>query len=359
VKKRATTVWVAMALAVACTGREEAAGPPPKRVPQVQVEAVSRIDADLTRSYLVTMLPGEQAAVLSRASGYVLAWAADRGDAVRKGQRLATVEPGDLTDQQNQAAARLAAAVAGLEQARQSSARARRLIAENFVAQAEAEAASTAERLAVAEVAAARAALEATRTRLAFTDVVAPFDGFVLQRAAEVGALVGPAGPSLFTVGTLARVRAVAAVPQPDVPRLAVGAPVALQVDGLPGTFPGVIARFAPVLSPATRTMDVELAFDNPDQVLKPGMFGRATLVVDRLERALVVPPRAMIRRDGRARAFVVRDGHAALVNLTLGRTLPDGRAEVLEGLAEGDALIVTGRDLVRDGAEVTVAGAK
>lgn len=345
---------VALALVAACTAKEEAAKAPSKRVPQVVVETLARTDSDLSRAYLVTLVPGEQAGVLSRASGYVLAWEADRGDAVKKGQRLAMIEAGDLTDQQNQAAARLAAAQAALSQARQNAARARRLIAENYVAQAEVDVAATAERLAEADVAAARASLQATLTHLGYTDVVAPFDGFVLARAVEVGTLVGPGGPALFTIGSLARVRAVAAVPQPDVPRLAVGAPATLTVEGLEGTFVGTVARFAPVLAPATRTMDVELAFENPDLALKPGMFGRATLVVDRLQGALLVPPRAMTRRDGRAQAFVVRDGKAVRVDLALGRTLPDGRAEALGGLAEGDVLIVAGRELVTDGLPVT-----
>jgi len=343
-------------VAMACAPKEGAGVAPQKRVPQVVVETLVRTDADLSRAYLVTLVPGEQAGVVSRASGYVLAWDVDRGDAVRKGQRLAVIEAGDLTDQQNQAAARLAAAQAALAQARQNAARAKRLIAENYVAQAEVDTATTAERLAEADVAAARAAVQATLTHLGYTEVVAPFDGFVLQRAVEVGTLVGPGGPALFTLGSISRVRAVAAVPQPDVPRLAVGAPVTLTVEGLPGSFVGTVARFAPVLATATRTMDVELAFENPDQALKPGMFGRASLVVDRLQAVLMLPPRALTRRDGHGSGFVVRDGKAAAVALTLGRTLPDGRVEVLKGLAAGDLLIVEGRDLVRDGLAVDVA---
>ena len=357
-QRPAAFAWaLALALLGGCAAKEKGAEVAPRRAPQVRVEPVVRVDVDLTRSYLVTLLPGEQAAVMSRASGYVLSWSVDRGDVVTRGQRLATIEPGDLNDQQNQAAARQAAAQAALEQARQNAARARRLMAENYVAQAEADTAATAERLATAEVAAARAALEATRTHLAFTDVVAPFDGVVLQRAAEVGALVGPSGPALFIIGTVARVRAIAAVPQPDVPHLVVGAPVTLTVEGLAEPRQGTIARFAPVLATATRTMDVELTFDNPDGALKPGMFGRAALAIDHLSGALLAPPRAMTRRGSAALAYVVRDGKAVQVTLALGRTLPDGRAEVLSGLAEGDALIVAGRELVSDGAEVRAVG--
>ena len=166
--------------------------------------------------------------------------------------------------------------------------------------------------------------------------------------------MVGPSGPSLFTIGTTSRVRAIAAVPQPDVPHLAVGASVSLTVEGLPGARVGTIARFAPVLSTATRTMDVELAFDNADQALKPGMFGRAALVTERLREALLIPPRALTRRGDAGTAFVVRGGKAVQVQLKLGRSLPDGRAEVLSGLAAGDVLIVSGRELVNDGVEVS-----
>ncbi len=328
-------------------------GPRARPAPQVAVRTVELGDVALRRSYLVSLLPGEQAGVVSRISGYVLRLDADRGDRVAKGDRLAVVERDELDGQRRQAAAQLEAVRASLANAEDQARRLSGLLSRELVAQAEADTAQTAVRVAQAQAKAAEAALNVTRTRASWADITAPFDGYVIRRDVDVGALVGPQGPPLFLVGTVATVKAVATIPQADTGRIAVGMPVELVLDGADGPFDGRVARFAPALESATRSLQVELSFDNPDGRLKPGMYGRSTLEIDLLEDAVVVPPRAVVRRGEAGTAFVVRDGRAHEVLLALGRTLPDGRVEVTAGLSPGDVLITLGRDLVRDGIEV------
>lgn len=321
--------------------------------PQVAVRTIARTDLDLRRSYLVTLLPGEQAGVVSRAAGYVLRLDADRGDRVAKGQRLAVIERDELDAQQRQAAAQLDAARASLANARDQAARVEGLLERKLVALSEVDAARTAVRVAEAQAKAAEAGLNVTRTRASWAEISAPFDGYVIRRDVDVGALVGPQGPALFQVGSVATVKAVATIPQADAGRIAVDMPADLVLDGVAGTFRGRVARFAPALDETTRTLAVELAFDNPDGALKPGMYGRATLAIDRLAGVVVVPPRSVVRRGEVGSVYVVRENRATERTVDLGRTLPDGRVEVVSGLAEGDVLITLGRDLVRDGIEV------
>lgn len=332
------------------TGQARRDRPPP----QVAVERVRREDAVVTRSYLVTLEPGRQANVLARASGYVLAWTVDRGDRVREGQRLAVIEGRELGDQERQAAAQLQAARAALQNARDQAERARRLLAQQFISQAEADAAETQVLVAEAQVRAAEAALGLTRTRKGYTVIEAPFDGYVVARHVDVGALVGPQGPALFTIGSLDRLRAVAAVPQPDVPFLKVGQTATLTLDGVAGgPWVGQVSRLSPALDAATRTLEVEMEFDNEGETLKPGMFGRVTLELERVAGVVLVPPRAVARQGTDGVAFVVREGRVREVRPTLGRTWPDGRVEVVRGLEEGDLLVTLGREMLRDGMEV------
>ncbi len=342
-------------LGVGC--REGARGGEARRErppPEVVVQRVRREDAVVSRSYLVTLEPREQASVVSRTSGYVLAYFVDRGDKVRRGQRLAVVESRELSDQERQAAAQLQAARAAHQNALDQAERARRLVAQAFLSQAEADAAETQVRVTEAQVRAAEAALGLTRTRKGYAAIEAPFDGYVVKRHVDVGALVGPQGPALFTVGSLTRLKAVAAVAQPDVPFLKVGQPVLLTLDGVEGgPWEGRIARMSPALDAATRTLEVELEFSGLDERVKPGMFGRVTLEMQRVTGAILVPPRAVARKGREGVAFVVRDGRAHEVRLRLGRTFPDGRVEVVGGLEEGDLLVTLGREMVRDGAVV------
>ncbi len=326
--------------------------------PQVVVEPVRREDAVVTRSYLVTLESGRQAAVLARASGYVLAWTVDRGDPVRKGQRLAVIEDQELGDQERQAAAQLEAARAARQNAKDQAERARRLVAQQFISRAEADAAETQVLVAEAQVRAAEAALGLTRTRKGYTVIEAPFDGYVVARHVDIGALVGPQGPPLFTIGSLDPLKAVAAVPQSDVPFLKVGQTATLTLDGVTGgPWTGRVSRLSPALDAATRTLEVEMEFDNEGEARKPGMFGRVTLELERVAGVVLVPPRAVARQGTDGVAFVVREGRAHEVRLALGRTWPDGRVEVVRGLDEGDLLITMGREMVHDGMEVRTVG--
>lgn len=326
--------------------------------PQVAVERVRREDAVVTRSYLVTLESREQANVVSRTSGYVLAWTVDRGDRVRKGQRLAVIEGRELSDQERQAAAQLEAARAARQNAKDQAERARRLVAQQFISAAEADAAETQVRVTEAQVRAAEAALGLTRTRKGYAVIEAPFDGYVIERHVDVGALVGPQGPALFRVGSLDRLKAVAAVPQPDVPFLEVGRWATLTLDGVSaGPWEGRVTRMSPALDLTTRTLEIEIEFENQGEFLRPGMFGRVTLELERVAGVVLVPPRAVARQGSDGVAYVVREGRAREARLTLGRTWPDGRVEVLRGLDEGDLLITMGREMVHDGMEVRTVG--
>lgn len=353
----AVLLWLVLA---ACTQEKAAGGKDAgARLPLVQVWTAQPVDEEIRRSFLVTLQPFEQVGISAKTSGYVTAWFADRGDRVRRGQRLAVIERDELTEQQRQAAANLQSSQATLENARQNLERLERLLRDQLVSQAEVDTARTALRTAEAQVEVSQANLGLSRTRAGYADILAPFDGVVMKRNAEVGSLVSPGSQPLFTVAAIQRIKAVAAVPQADLRFLHEGHPVVLTVDGVPGRIPGSLKRFSPGLDSATRTMEVEMEFDNPERLLRPGMFGRVEAVLERLSGVLLAPPQALARQEGgRGRAYVVLDERAREVSLQLGRTLPDGRVEITAGLSPGDRLVVAGRELLRDGIMVRTADA-
>ncbi|HOU52518.1 MAG TPA: efflux RND transporter periplasmic adaptor subunit [Myxococcota bacterium] len=350
----AGALWV-LACGQARTGAEERKGPV---APLVQVETVAPRDVRWTRAFPVTLEAAETAKVFSRASGYVVAWHVDRGDPVRRGQRLASVEREEATAQQRQAAAQLEAAKAAWVQARDNATRIDRLAQRQFVSEQERDQAQAALRVAEAQVQAAEAALKTLATRAGWTEVTAPFDGVVLERGVDVGTLVSPQGPALFTLASLARIKAVVAVPQNDAGRIALGQEGRLDIQGLEdsGGVTGRVARFAPALDPMTRTLVVEMEFENPSGLLRPGMFGRVTLLLREQQGVLVVPPQAVGRKGDRGIVYRVVDGKALRTEVTLGSMLADGSVEVLSGLSAGDRIVVAGRDLVRDGQPVRIA---
>ncbi len=350
--KRVLAILPLLVLSFSCDSGQKG-GPRTRPAPQVAVQDLKREDIEVRRSYLVTLLPGEQAGVLSRTSGYVQQILVDRGDQISKGDRLALVDNQEIDAQQRQAAAQVELAEASLNNAKDQAKRLGDLVSKELVAPAHVDNAETAVKVGEAQLKAAQAALSASKTRSSWSEIVAPFDGYIITRGVDVGALVGPQGPVLFQVGTNKTVKAVATIPQADIAKIAVGLAGELKIEGTQESFEGVVSRFAPALDEKTRTLAVELSFDNPEGRLKPGMYGRVSLVIDELKDALVVPPRAVVRRGEVGSIFVVKDGKAVEVMVGLGRTLPDARVEVISGLNDGDTMITLGRDLVRDGQDV------
>jgi membrane fusion protein, multidrug efflux system len=116
--------------------------------------------------------------------------------------------------------------------------------------------------------------------------------------------------------------------------------------------FSGTVTRIVHALDPRSRTMGVEVDIPNGDGRLKPGMFARVELVVDRRPGTLAVPVEALRVGDGRPSLVVVRAGAVEFVPVELGVT-DGGWVEITKGVGDNDSVIVQGKDLVKTGQKV------
>ena len=129
--------------------------------------------------------------------------------------------------------------------------------------------------------------------------------------------------------------------------------------------FAGKVVRVAPALEPESRAVAVEAELPNGDGRLMPGMYCRVRLSLGSLASALLVPLRALVddpardKRRGRSRSavYVVEGDRARLKKITLG-AIDQGQGEVLDGLEEGQRVVVEGRSALSDGARVRVVEA-
>ena len=225
---------------------------------------------------------------------------------------------------------------------------------------------STAEsqvRLSQAQLETNRAALMLARTNLANTKLLAPFAGFVAQRNLDPGAAVSAqsAGTNTSSVGILTlhdieTVKVQIEVPERDIARVRVGAPVRLSVDPYQReTFTGSVARVVHNLDPRSRTMGVEVETPNPGGRLKPGMFARVEVLVETRPGALTLPAEALRLGDAKPSVMVVRNGIVEMAPIEVG--LSDARGvEVLAGLGDKDQVILQGKDLVKPKQKVRTA---
>jgi len=308
--------------------------------PAVTVAPVEVRDVPVEVRAPVDLRPLVQADVGAKTIGYLDAVLVDRGDRVRKGQLLAVVRPSDLPDQME--AARVAFELAKLNRDR-----AEKLAPSGVVSQQELQNAQTA-------YAAAQANLQAVATRFGETQITSPLDGVVSQRRLDPGVLVGPnAGTgTILTVQKSDVMRVFIPVNERDAASVRLGQEAAVEFDALRGRrYAGRVVRLSPAFDPVTRTVEAEVHLPNPGE-LRPGMYGRGTLVTATHPDAVVVPIGAVQISSDRYFVYVVQGEKVKRVEIQAG---VDGGnwLEVTKGLARGDELVTAGGDMLSDGSAV------
>ena len=200
----------------------------------------------------------------------------------------------------------------------------------------------------------ARAANRLSNLEVSYANVKAPIDGVIASRSIKPGNFVQINTP-IFRIVDIDQLEATLNVPERELATLKAGLPVELQVDALAGkTFTGIVDRVSPVVDAGSGTFRVIAAFNNASGQLQPGMFGRLRIDYDRRANALAIPRAALIEDDTKPSVFVVRDGKAQRVALTVGH-VEGGWVEVREGLKEGEQVVVAGKTALRDGTKVQV----
>lgn len=178
--------------------------------------------------------------------------------------------------------------------------------------------------------------------------ILSPANGVVLEKMVMQGQNVTPGMP-LYRIADLSKVWVVASIYQADLARVKVGSPAGITLSYLPGKdFKGKVAFVSPVLDPQTRTAEVRVEVANTAALdLKPEMFASVTLRPPASVAVVAVPEQAIIRTGKRNIAIVaLGDGYFEPRDVLLGR-VAEGYAEVLEGLKEGETLVVSSQFLI------------
>ncbi len=185
---------------------------------------------------------------------------------------------------------------------------------------------------------------------------MAPFDGVVTMRAAEVGQLVTSGtgmGQALFKVAEVDVVRVFVNVPQLYAAGIRVGMDAPTTMRETPGrVFLGKVARTANELDTATRTLLTEVDIANPDRTLVAGMYATVSFDVKRQDRPVFIPATSVLFDSKGTRAAVVRDGVVSWRNIVIDSDLGD-RLAISTGLAEGEMVAVTPNERLVEGMHV------
>ena len=301
--------------------------------------------------------PIEVANVRARLEGDILTVHAREGQRVRRGELLAVFEAGDQTSLARSAEADVAAARTELSTAQWNLDQSRELFREGAIPKRDVKNAEQQVAAARARLAAADARLRATATEVRDTRVVAPFDGIVETRSVAPGEHVAR-GAQLFTVVRTDVLELAAAVPARSAGDLQPGQTVHFTADGR--RFDGRIARVSPTISPQSRAITVFVQVPNANGALRGGTFASGRVISREARAALVVPTAAIRQAANTGAPFVWRIQGGTLERAEVALGLVDeaaGVAEVQQGLAENDQVVVGNVGLLGDGMSVQIVG--
>ncbi|GEJ56722.1 efflux RND transporter periplasmic adaptor subunit [Anaeromyxobacter diazotrophicus] len=371
-----------------CRGQK---APPPPPAPEVTVAPVARRDLPIYVDAVATLDGFVNAEIRARVRGFLEQQRYPDGAPVKEGQLLFTIERSEYEAAVATARAAVARAESARAHARPLLARKRELAKVDGVSQQELEDAQAQDSDSEAQVQAARAQLRQAELNLSYTQVRSPISGVAGLALVRPGNLVGADGPTLLTTvsqvdlirvtfplsegdylrapGRLRQLPARdAAWVRQQLPRLDRGGET---VDGDPGVelvlsdgtvyrHRGVVVAVNRQIDPTTGTLQLQALFPNPERLLRPGQYGRVRLRQEGVgQGALVVPEKALSQIQGLYTLAVV--GADEKVQLRQVKVGPGAGALriVLDGVKEGERVVVDGLQAARDGVRVTAREAQ
>jgi RND family efflux transporter MFP subunit len=314
------------------------------------------------------VLPGNTQAfndtpIYARTNGYLKHWYVDIGTHVKQGQLLADIDTPEVDQQLDQARADLKNAQANEQLAEITAARWQNLLKTNSVSKQETD-------QAVSDLSARQATVDSMKANVhrleqlqSFEKVYAPFAGVITARNTDIGALInagaGGVPQELFHMAAVNKLRVYVAVPEVDSLAAQTGAKATLTLDEFPGeTFEGTIVRDSDSIDPNTRTLNVEVDVNNAQGRIRTGAYTFVHLKLPQSVHAtassLTIPANTLLFRSEGLRVGVVRDGHAELVPIKIGRDF-GATVEVVAGLQPADQVIVNPSDSLTSGTPVHV----
>ena len=286
-------------------------------------------------------------------AGRIAAVLVEPGDRVRKGQILARLNPIAAQSQLDSAEATLDEVRANAAVAQSEWARAQQ--GDDIFSKEENERRRTSALTAQAKVRAAAAQVVDARNKLAHTLILAPTEGVVLTRTAEVGQIATPGSTVLFHVARGGQIEMRGQVAEQDVPRLALGQTARVRLDGVPKSFTGTIWQIGAVIDATTRQGTVRLALPAADQSLRPGAFARADIDVGSAIGVLL--PQTAVLSDEQGNYVLVVGGDNKLERRAV--TVAGARSEgllVSQGLSGSERVVAIAGAFLRTGEIVAIA---
>jgi len=193
-----------------------------------------------------------------------------------------------------------------------------------------------------------QAEYELAKLELTFATVTAPIGGVISKRYVKVGNMITINEP-VYHITDFDPLHAIVYVPERELNKIALDQQVRVLVDARIGKlYQGFVKRISPIVDADSGTFKVTIEVSDPDNELKPGMFGRLQIIQAVHDKAMLIEKKAIITEDIVTSVFIVRDGRAFLQEVKTG-FINNNQIEILSGLSLGDVIVTTGQNSLKD----------
>lgn len=331
-------------LTTGCNEAEAIAEEKPKEVISIPVEVANLSNGKISSNYATTAVleAKEEAFVVARASGIIEHIFVEEGDYVEKGEVLAQLEPQRYQLNLKKAQAELE----GIE---------KELAKVNKVYNKKLISGDTYDKL-TAQYESAQASLSLAKLDLKEATIVAPISGYIAERNAKVGNLTESfQRERMFHIVQQKQLYGIVHLPEKELPRVHKDQTAELTITALADTqVTAFVERISPVIDSTTGTFKVTLRIPNQNNLLKAGMFSQVNLNYDTHLNATLLPRKALLAIDDQMNVFVVDNGKARKVAVTVG--YQEGNfVEVTQGLNGTEQVVITGHQNLKDDAPVEI----
>jgi RND family efflux transporter MFP subunit len=323
----------------------------------VQVGTVVRKDIIPMMSFSANLEPVWIADISSKVDGRMDTLLVNEGDAVETGGLIATLDTNELAAQVLQAEGNWFSAQAGLEQAQLDLQRTEPLAQQGALSIQALDTARIKRDLAVGQLRSAEGNLAMLRARLDYAKIISPRNGIVTKRYLQSGSYTKVGSP-IVSIADVSSMLAKATVGEGQIAEMHVGSLVKVIISALGDKqFDGTITLLSPAAAIPARTFTAEVTIPNGSNELKSGLFAKVVIPGQVHKNVICVPEIALVMREDQKTVYVVTaDNKVQQRVLKLGY-VGDGFAEVMEGIQEGERIVIAGQNKLKDGSMITTTG--
>ncbi|HXV79398.1 MAG TPA: efflux RND transporter periplasmic adaptor subunit [Candidatus Binatia bacterium] len=341
---------------------------PPIEVQLATVSLTSPAQANAVLTATGYVVAQRKAAVASKGTGTLVFLGVEEGDRVKKGQVIARLDDSDVVATLQRARENLRLAEADLYDAKRSLERQKILLERDMVARAEYDVAEARYKRVVASINAAKFAVKEAEVAVDNTRIVAPFDGTVLQKNADVGEIVAPlAGAAssraaVVTIADMSSLEVEADVSEANITRVVPKQGCEIRLDAYPDRrYFGYVNKIVPTADRAKATVMVKINFKDYDERVLPEMGAKITFFAPDSDQSaaqtkpfMALPAAAVANRNGHPVVFQVNDDRAVEIPVVLGQRV-GSLVQIQEGLKEGDKVIGKIDPKLQNGSKVSI----